>query len=300
MTALLTAESRGTTGPVKNEKISQAVAECKRLNVEVLPPDINKSDSEFAIEDNIKIRFGLSAIKNVGEAAIGNILENRNKGLFKTFEDFCNRVDLSTINKKTVESLIKAGAMESFGKRAKLLMDYPEIVDKATKKKKEGSSGQGSLFGDDDPVNIPSSHMTSADIEEFSQNEKLAFEKEFLGFYLTAHPQMNNLLQIKTMITHEIDTLEEETQDKAVIVGGIIETIRRIFTKKSNKEMAFLTIGNENGTLIECVIFPKVFDMYKTILTKETVILITGKIDSKNDKPVIIAEKISAFTSFSS
>ncbi|MEK7551723.1 MAG: DNA polymerase III subunit alpha [Patescibacteria group bacterium] len=300
MTALLTAESRGTTGPVKNEKIAQAVSECKRLKVEVLPPDINKSDSEFAIEDNTKIRFGLSAIKNVGEAAIENILENRSKGLFKTFEDFCQRVNLSTINKKTVESLIKAGAMEQFGKRAKLLMEYPEIVDNATKKKKEGSSGQGSLFADDDPINLPSSFTSTADIEEFSENEKLAFEKEFLGFYLTAHPQMNNLLHIKTLITHEIDALEEETQEKAVIVGGIIETIRRIFTKKSNKEMAFLTIGNENGTLIECVIFPKVFDMYKTILNKETVILITGKIDSKNDKPVIIAEKISAFTSFSS
>lgn len=299
MTALLTAESRGTTGPVKNEKISQAVAECKRLKVNVLPPDINKSDSEFAIEDKTKIRFGLSAIKNVGEAAIGNILENRDKGLFKTFEDFCQRVDLSTINKKTVESLIKAGAIDCFGKRAKLLRDYPEIVDKATKKKKEGSSGQSSLFGDDDPVNLPS-FSSSEDLNEFSENEKLAFEKEFLGFYLTAHPQMSNLLGIKTMITHEIDALEEETEQKAVIIGGIVETVRRIFTKKSNKEMAFITIGNENGTLMECVIFPKVFDMYKSILTKETVILITGKIDSKNDKPVIIAEKISAFTSFSS
>ena len=300
MTALLTAESRGTTGPVKNEKISQAVAECKRLNVEVLPPDINKSDSEFAIEDTTKIRFGLSAIKNVGEAAIRNILENREKGLFKTFEDFCQRVDLSTINKKTVESLIKAGAMDSFGKRAKLLMDYPEIVDKATKKKKEGSSGQGSLFGDDDPVNTPPFSMTSQDIEEFSQNEKLAFEKEFLGFYLTAHPQMDNLLQLKTQITHEIDALEEEGKEGSVIVGGIIETIRRIFTKKSGKEMAFITIGNENGTLVECVVFPRVFDMYKSILTKENVVLITGKIDSKNDKPVIIADKIHVFNSFSS
>ncbi|MBI2026124.1 MAG: DNA polymerase III subunit alpha [Candidatus Levybacteria bacterium] len=278
MTALLTAESRGTTGPTKNEKISQAVSECKKKT---------------------KIRFGLSAIKNVGDAAIRNILENRRKGLFKSFEDFCNRVDLSTINKKTVESLIKAGAMDCFGKRAKLLMDYPEIVDKATKKKKEGNSGQGSLFGDDDPVNTSFSHTTSLDIEEFSQNEKLAFEKEFLGFYLTAHPQMDNLLQLKAKITHEIDALEEEFESQSVIIGGIIETIRRIFTKKTSKEMAFLTVGNENGTLIECVVFPKVFDMYKSILTKENVVIVTGRIDSKNDKPVIIAEKIQVFTNSS-
>ncbi|MBI3985105.1 MAG: DNA polymerase III subunit alpha [Candidatus Levybacteria bacterium] len=300
MTALLTAESRGTTGPVKNEKISMAVAECKRLNVEVLPPDINKSDSEFSIEENTKIRFGLSAIKNVGDAAIRNTLENRNKGDFKSFEDFCQRIDLSTINKKTVESLIKAGAMDRFGKRAKLLMDYPEIVDKASKKKKEGSSGQGSLFGDDDDASVSFSSITSVEIEEFSQNEKLAFEKEFLGFYLTAHPQMDNLISIKAQITHEIATLEEEKTSETVVIGGIIETIRRIFTKKSGKEMAFITIGNENGNLIECVIFPKVFDMYKSILAKENVVLITGKIDTKNDKPVIIADKIQAFTSFSS
>lgn len=293
MTALLTAESRGSTGPIKNEKIAQAVAECKRLGVEVLPPDINESESEFSIEQNSKIRFGLSAIKNVGDAAIKNILENKIKGNFKSFEDFCQRADLSTINKKTVESLIKAGAMDSFGKRSKLLIDYPQVVDTANKKKKDNSGGQTSLFGEEE--NNDTHSLSLNEIEDFSENEKLAFEKEFLGFYLTAHPQMGNLLKIKTQITHEIEELEEEKQNEPVIIGGIIETIRRIFTKKSGKEMAFITIGNENGILIECVVFPKIFDNYKSLLTKESVILITGKIDSKNDKPVIIAEKISAF-----
>lgn len=299
MTALLTAESRGTTGPVKNEKISQAVAECKRLNVEVLPPDINKSESEFSIEENTRIRFGLSAIKNVGDAAIRNILENINKGPFKTFEDFCARVDLSTINKKTVESLIKAGAMDNFGKRARLLMIYPEIVDRANKKKKNASGGQASLFGDEEESTF-SSKTHGTDIEDFTQNEKLSFEKEFLGFYLTAHPQMDNLIKIKAIITHEIAALEEEKEQQIVTIGGIVETVRRIFTKKSGKEMAFISIANETGSIIECVIFPKVFDLYKSTLTKENVILITGRIDSKNDKPVIIAEKITVFGSLSS
>lgn len=298
MTALLTAESRGSTGPTKNEKIALAVSECKRLKISVLPPDINKSDSEFSIEGKTNIRFGLSAIKNVGDAAIKNILEQREVGNFKNFEDFCLRVDLSTINKKTVESLIKAGAMDLFGKRAKLLMDYPEIIDKSNKKKKDLSKGQKSLFGDEESeIDSPSS---ITDVEDFSQNEKLAFEKEFLGLYLTAHPQLNNLLSVKKIITHEIDALSEEEEQQKVVVAGIVENVRRIFTKKSGKEMAFITIANENGILVECVIFPKIFDTYKAALSKESVVIIEGKIDLKNDKPVIIADKISIFNGFPS
>lgn len=298
MTALLTAESRGSTGPTKNEKIALAVSECKRLKVDVLPPDINKSGDEFEIEDKVKIRFGLSAIKNVGDAAIKNIIENREKGEFKSFEDFCSRVDLGTINKKTMESLIKAGAMDNFGERARLLIEYPEIVDKSNKKKKETMQGQASLFGDE--LLTYKSPKKATEYEDFTKNEKLAFEKEFLGFYLTAHPQIDNLIKIKSQVTHEIESLEEEKEQTRVVVGGLIESTRRIFTKKSGKEMAFLLIANENGITLECVVFPKVFDQYKAILSKETVVLISGKIDSKNDKPVIIVEKIQSFGNFSS
>ncbi len=298
MTALLTAESRGTTGPVKNEKIAQAVAECKRLKLEVLPPDINKSTDEFSIENGTKIRFGLSAIKNVGDAAIKNILENRNNGIFKNFEDFCSRVDLGTINKKTMESLIKAGAMDEFGKRAKLLIEFPEITEASNRKKKQNIQGQTSLFGDDEPV--LQKKILTTDFEDFTPNEKLGFEKEFLGLYLTAHPQLDNLMKIKSAITHELEILEDEKEQSGVTVGGIVERVKRIFTKKTGKEMAFVTIANENGITLECVVFPKIFDIYKGILIKENVVLITGKIDMKNEKPVIIVDKIQSFASFSS
>jgi DNA polymerase-3 subunit alpha len=299
MTALLTAESRGTTGPAKNEKIAQAVAECKRLKIQVLLPDINKSEAEFSIEENTKIRFGLSAIKNVGTAAIKNIVENRANGNFKSFEDFCSRVELSTINKKTMESLIKAGAMDPFGKRAQLLIDFPDIVDSTTKKKKQGIVGQTNLFGEE--VILEASPKSSAkNFEDFTSDEKLAFEKEFLGLYLTAHPQLDNLMKIKSTITHELEFLEEEKEQTIVTVGGIVEAIRRIFTKKTGKEMAFVTIANENGITLECVVFPRVFDIYKSLLVKESVILISGKIDLKNEKPVIIVDKIRSFHDFSS
>jgi DNA polymerase-3 subunit alpha len=274
------------------------VAECKRLGVEILPPDINKSGNDFTIENKTKIRFGLSAIKNVGDAAISNIIEKRNEGDFLSFEDFCKRVDLGTINKKTMESLIKAGAMDNFGKRAKLLINYPEIIEKANRKKKQSSSGQTSLFGEE--TDELKKEESSPDFSDFSSDEKLAFEKEFLGFYLTSHPQLANLIKLKKDITHEIEAIEEEKEQTSVVIGGIIESTRRIFTKKTGKEMAFFVISNEKGISVECVVFPRTFDQYKSLLTKENVVLVTGKIDSKNDKPVLIADRIKNFSDFSS
>ncbi len=291
MTAVLTAESRGTTGPTKNEKIAQAVAECRRISLVVLPPDLNASDNEFSIEDKTKIRFGLSAIKNVGEAAIETILNARKDGPFISLEDFCKRVDLGKVNKKTMESLIKAGALDAFGKRATLLMIFPEIVDKTGKKRKAKEEGQAGLFGDEEAQEelVMSS---PPQIDDFSSEEKLSFEKDLLGFYLTSHPQMDTLLRLRTVITHELDLLLEEKDGTQVKIGGIIETTRRIFTKKTGAEMAFVMLSNERGIGIDCVVFPKVFDRYKSYLTKDTVVIVEGHLDTKNDKPAIIVEKI--------
>lgn len=295
MTALLTAESRGTTGPAKDEKIAQAVAECRRLKVILLPPDINKSDHEFQIEDKTKVRFGLSAIKNVGTAAIGSILEERKKAPFTSLEDFLSRLTGAAVNKKTLESLIKAGAMDAFGKRAVLLATYLETNEKVSKIKKQQLEGQASLFGDDPTPTKMTNMDLFADIEDFTQNEKLAFEKEFLGIYLTAHPQAQNLVNIKSVISHELDALVENQvgiDGLQVTVGGIVETVKRIFTKKSNAEMAFITLGNERGIAVECIIFPKVFEQFKELLIKDGVVVIDGRIDTKNDKPVILASVI--------
>ena len=299
MTALLAAESRGTSGPVKNEKIAQGVAECKRLNIQVLPPDINKSDSEFSIENRESIRFGLSAIKNVGIAAIGSVLSKRKDGPFTSLGDFCSRIDLSAVNKKTVESLIKAGAMDAFGKRTNLLISYPEITEKAHRVRKQKQEGQTTLFMESDEKNKKPITAPTNDITDFSEDEKLAFEKEFLGFYLTSHPQMDNLLSLKDYISHSLDLLEEETEGAKVVIGGLIDNMRRIFTKKNGNEMAFVTISDEKGIAIECVVFPRIFDQYKNYLIKDTVVIVSGKIDSKNERPVIIVEKISTLTNFS-
>ena len=288
MTAFLTAESRASGGPAKNEKIAEGIAECKRLDIKVLPPDINKSTSEFSIEGKSSIRFGLSAIKNIGEAAIGSIISNRQNVTFKNLEDLLSRVDLGAVNKKTIESLIKAGAMDSFGKRASLLIKYSEILESVHRKKQQEKEGQVSLF--DDKENSPSPF--SVDIEDFTLKEKLGFEKEFLGIYLTSHPMISELMSLKGKVTHDISLIMEETEGSRVKVGGIIENMRRIFTRKTGSEMAFITIGDEKGIAIECVIFPKVFEQYKNYLSKDTVIIIEGRVDTKNEKPLIIVEKV--------
>lgn len=291
MTALLTAESRSSSGSVKNEKIAQAVAECKRIKISVLPPDINKSGSEFIIENKTKICFGLSAIKNVGEAAIENILLARTDKPFVSFEDFCQRVDSQKVNKKTIESLIKAGSLDLFGKRAVMLMKLPNILSQATQKKKQDNEGQTSLFGDD-PPSQKSLNAQVMDVSDFSEAEKLVFEKEFLGIYLTSHPQLDNLIRIKSMLTHELSLITEEKEGTRVKIGGIIESSRRIFTKKNGSEMAFIVLANEDGFFVECVVFPRTFETYRNLLINDNVVIIDGHIDTKNDKPVIIVDKI--------
>lgn len=291
MTALLTAESRGTSGPVKNEKIAQAVSECRRLDVKILGPDINKSKQDFSIEDNKHIRFGLSAVKNVGAAAIESILQARNVGKFISLSDFCQRVNLSSVNKKTVESLIKSGAMDAFGLRASLLLNLPDIVSKANQNKKQALDGQVSLFADTfEPEEFNSSKHT--DIEDFTEEEKLGFEKEFLGFYLSSHPQAALLEKIKETVTHEIEALETEEEGVVVTIGGILESSRKIFTKKSNAEMAFIQIADEKGISIEAIVFPRVFEQYKSQLLTDTVILLDGKIDMKDERPIVIVNRI--------
>jgi len=298
MTALLTAESRGTSGPAKNEKIAQAIAECKRLNVPVLPPDINTSLADFRVEDHTKVRFGLSAIKNVGAAAIEAILSARKHGSFMSIQDFCTRVNLSAVNKKTVESLIKAGAFDAFGNRASMLIAMPDVVAKANELKKQTSEGQGSLFGDGDGMFVKDEaqktkeNVYDEDIEDFTEAEKLAFEKEFLGFYLTAHPQMGNLQTIMPHTTHEIELLEGETEGNVVKIGGIIESVKKIYTKKSNAEMAFMTISDEKGVGIECVVFPKTYEVYKDILIVDNVVLVQGKLNSRDDKLALLVDRV--------
>lgn len=292
MTALLTAESRGSTGPQKNEKVSVAVAECRRLNITVLGPDVNASKADFSIEDKVKVRFGLSAIKNVGSAAISTILEARENKPFENLKDFCSRVDLSKVNKKTLESLIKAGAFDGFGTRAALLTSITDIVSSITKKTVKKPTNQASLF-DDLPIISPEPKaLIGLDVEEFSESEKLVFERELLGFYLSDHPLNQKLGSLFTFASHKIGELEEVKEGTKVKVGGLVGQIKKIFTKRSGEEMAFVRLEDHVGVSIECVVFPKIFERSKAYLIKDSILVIEGRLDKKEDLPVIIVDGV--------
>lgn len=294
MTALLTAESRGTSGPVKSEKVAQAVAECRRLNVEILPPSVNYSDAEFTIENKTRIRFGLSAVKNVGIAAIGSILLARSNGKFKDFYDFARRVDLSKVNKKTLESLIKAGGMGEFGNIATLLAAVESTIAKINKEEKEKRKNQASLFNDD----MLGGSYKKDDIiprdksEDFSDSEKLMFEKELLGFFLTNHPLNAQLKLLEEVVTHKITELSELSEGRKIKTGGIISQVKKIYTRKSNAEMAFIQVEDNLGYSIECVVFPKTYELNKNVLLRDTIVVIEGKLDFKDERPVVIVELI--------
>ncbi len=292
MTALLTAESRGSTGPQKNEKVSIAVAECRRLKITVLGPNVNSSGADFIIEDNTKIRFGLSAIKNVGSAAISTILEARNKKKFDSIEDFCSRVDLSKVNKKTLESLIKAGAFDVFGTRAYLLTSIAGVVSAINKKTVKKPMNQGSLFKDLPPSSSEMIKIDTLEVEEFSENEKLVFERELLGFYLTDHPLNQKLTSLFTFSTHKISELEEVKDGTRVKVGGLVAQIKKIFTKRSGEEMAFVRLEDHIGISVECVVFPKIFERSKGYIIKDAILVIEGRLDYKEDLPVIIVDGV--------
>jgi DNA polymerase-3 subunit alpha len=293
MTALLTAESRGTTGPAKNEKMAEAIAECKRLKINVLTPSVNSSGAAFSIENHESIRFGLSAIKNVGEAAISTILEARENKSFDDLMDFVSRVDLSKVNRKTLESLIKAGSFDEFGNRAMMLTAMNEIVDAVNKKTKKVNLNQESLFEDlPDESTLHFDMKAYIDIEEFSQKEKLVFERELLGFFLTDHPLNQKLGNLFSLSTHKINEVGELKDGSMIRIGGLISQIKKIFTKRNNEEMAFITVEDHVGASVECVVFPKVFSRDKILLNKDAIVLITGKLDHKDDAPVILVDNV--------
>lgn len=295
MTALLTAESRGTTGPAKDEKIAQAVAECKRLHVIILPPSVNYSEAEFSIEAN-NVRFGLSAIKNVGAAAISSILEARKNGRFTSLSNFLEKVELSKVNKKTMESLIKAGALDEFGKRSALLSLYPEVAGKISREQKDKAKNQASLFDDVNDTISTSTQSMYVDMEEFSEKEKLMFEKELLGFFLTNHPLNEEIENLARFISHNIADLPEEKEGVSLKIGGLLSSVKKIITKKSNQEMAFLTLEDHAGFSIECVVFPKIFEVSKTVLNRDAILIIEGKLQFKDERPVVIVDIVKRLT----
>jgi DNA polymerase-3 subunit alpha len=290
MTALLTAEI------TNKDKVPLAVEESKAMGIIILPPDINKSQTGFSVEpdkgslEGKAIRFGLSAIKNVGEAAIGSILTGRKKKEFKSLTDFCERVDLQKVNKKVLESLVQVGAFDRFGKRSSLMLGLENIRMKASQNQKDANNNQVGLFAKEVKPIEPDDHLPES--EEFSKIDLLSFEKQLLGFYLTDHPHAEALKQIKTLVSHHITDLDPQIHlNKSVTIGGTIKTVKPILTRKNNHEMAFATLDDDTGQ-IELVIFPTLYSQTKALWQTEQVVLVSGKVDMKNRLTLIVESAI--------
>ncbi|MFZ3301318.1 MAG: DNA polymerase III subunit alpha [Microgenomates group bacterium] len=294
MNALLSAESSDS------EKVSQAVHECRRMGIKVLVPDVNESDLDFSIssdEESIEgkaIRFGLSAIKNVGNVAIEIILEARKAGPFQSFMDFINRVDGRKVNKRVLESLIKVGAMDKFGKRTALLNAIDLVKSKLAKPK--DNNGQSGLFSEEDETKISAfvsdSSIVDNSVDDFGDEERENFERDLLGFSISAKPITELLDPIQDQITHNISELDpEEQKGQNIKIGVVIKEVRVILTKKNNSEMAFVKAEDTTG-IVDMVIFPKLYQDVKSLLLDGKVAIVTGKVDSRDDEISFLAENM--------
>lgn len=298
MTSLMSAEAT-------HDKLTEAINECEVLGIKVLQPEINESLTDFTVVDIEKdqalhsgrvkdggraIRFGLNAIKNVGTAALEFILKARQDGEFTSFSDFLSRVNLQKVNKKVIESLIKVGAFDHFGQRTALLAYLPQARDAAVKLAKEKLSGQVSLFGSTDK-SIKDLKDKVPEVEEAPLSEILKNEKELLGVYLTGHPIKNLSDRISNRLTHKLNQLDKNMKGQSVSVAGIVTSLRLVNTRKNNSRMAFAALEDELGR-INIVIFPKLFRDTATIWKEDNPVLVSGRLDNKEDELSLIIEEV--------
>ncbi len=289
MCALLSAESNDKI------KISQAVHESKRMGIKVLPPDINESDVGFTIIKNKEsfdgsaIRFGLNAIKNVGNAAIENIINERMKGKFINIIDFLKRVDNRKVNKKVIESLIKVGSLSTFGKRSILLQRLDDIRSKISSGK--SSKNQQALFSEDHEKDTDNNFKLNEG-NEYTENEIQVFEKELLGFSLSGKSIHEMLEGLTILSTHKITDLDRnEDYQNEIKIAGVISEVKTIITKNSGKEMSFVKIEDETGN-IELIIFPSIYEKYKNILFENQPVIVGGKINNRDEDISMIVNTI--------
>lgn len=262
------------------ERLAIEINECKHMGIEVLAPDVNESFVEFAVvPDQNQIRFGMAAIKGVGVGAVEEILRARDEGKFVSVEDFARRVSTTKFNKKAWESLIKSGGFDQFGDRSDLLFNLEAIQAFASKLQKEALSGQTDLFGNliDDSVK-PSISLQPSPVKH-TPKERLTWERELLGLYISAHPLDDYELYLSEQ-TVPISSLAPEMDGKKTTVGGIVTDMRSIVTK-SGAKMAFVAIEDKFGES-EIVIFPELFKQVGKQLAVDTIVRASGKLNARD------------------
>lgn len=278
--AAVMAADAGTT-----EKIAVHVAECVRLGISVLPPDVNESGETFTVLNDGVIRFGLNSIKNFGDAGARGIIEERSRGRFDGVGDFVSRIPGKVLNRRGLEALIKAGALDSFGDRADMLRKIDELLS-LQEKEKGLEAHQGALFAVEKRaprVNIQTNDGTPL-------SDKLSWEKELLGMYISGHPT-DQFKEALSKYPHSIlNAMHEESNGYPVIVGGVVQEIKSILTKKGDR-MGFVTLADREAS-IEAVVFPKVFQEARGALQAGMCVLVKGKISHRNGEPSVVIEKV--------
>ena len=278
----------------KSEKLAQYIDRCKGMEIEVLPPDVNRSNLDFTV-DGDKIRFGLAGVKNVGEGAARVIVQERKEGgEFSSFIDFCVRLDLRKVNKRVLESLIKCGAFDSMGvSRARLFESLDEVLALSQDVQKQMKSQQKSLFtlnGTSHAENLES-RFVFPNIEDWPQSKRLLYEKELLGIFLTGHPLKDFQDKIENLGVTPIAELSKVPGRSAVKIAGMVVRSKEITTKKNKEKMAFVTLEDETGST-EILVFPSVFQEVEFYILPDEPILVEGTVDKSKEAVKIKATSI--------
>ena len=264
----------------KSEEVCKYLSVAQEMGIKILPPDINKSGAGFTIEEGA-IRIGLQAIKNVGEEAVQEVLR---KKPYSSFVEFCQKVDTHKLNRKTIEALIKAGAFDGIEpNRAKLLHNLPAVLSFCNQSKLSGLFGQGALLQ-------VSSAFKLEDVPDFALEEKLSFEKEALGFYLTDHPIKRLRSWIKVLNSYNTEKVKELDEGVKVILPGLISDLK-LKNTRSGEKMAFFSIEDEFGA-VRALMFPDAYKKHFSLVSAERPLWFKGVIDKGEDRLVLIVEEI--------
>ena len=302
------------------DKVPLYIEECRKMGVEILKPDINKSFERFTV-DNGKIRFGLGSIKNVGNTAVANIVRNRQEnGNYKDFSDFCERMQTEAVNKKCIESLIKAGVFDEFEQtRSTLMASYEDILDSISDTNKKSFKGQVTMFDlamgnseDEKDENLENMKYNYTVLKEYTEKELLSMEKEMLGLYISGHPlekirdKIEANSNINTLLMRQIHEEEQEQSEgeieqipkfsdgQIVRIVGIVDSVKKKYTK-TNKIMAFVTIEDLYGQC-EIIVFENCYQMCSNFLLDENIVVIEGRLSIREDEDVkIVANRILEF-----
>jgi DNA polymerase III subunit alpha len=296
MTAVLRMAPSHPAGPA--QRVAAAVAECTKLGIAVLPPDVNRSGVNFNVEElddgAAGIRFGLSIIKNCGSSAVRSIVEARDSlpaQEFSSFQEFCDTVDWSQVNKRTVESLIKCGAMGALGERAALLAVLDQAINSAQNRQKAAQRGQTDLFSNLGEA-APSLELTIPDVSPVPESTMLQWEKEHLGLYLSSHPLREFADKIRDGGFIQVAEISDDIDGQQIELIGLVCSVRKL-TTKSNRTMAIAEIEDMTGTM-EVVFFPDAYDEAHELLEVDTALRVTARVDKRNDTLQLVSQSASS------